>query len=245
MTKHQYFGDSRDYFKYDFLLHLRAAGNQNRHLIIVPMLTADDQVGGNHAFDQLDERNAGLAAILRQTRYAIRGNQTSITWWRQWLNGHNIASTFVPGGNLDAPTYTGDYEHVQLAAELAVEMDCPKLVFFDPDNGVRQPFTQPDPAYIACNHLAVATNAIDDHTLIVIYNHLGNNANHRAADLGRRMGQALVGCNALTWCMGYEEDQIAFLVLGRSDTTFAQVRNTISDYPAEGRVHRLLAYWKA
>lgn len=87
MVQLKYFGDSRDYFKYDLITHLLKSGVVSNYAF-VPMLTnhrVDD--GGNKAPKHIDGKSTELLSFIDRCGYK------NLEHWEAWLKP--VVSSYV------------------------------------------------------------------------------------------------------------------------------------------------------
>jgi len=190
--KDQYFGDRRDFWKYDLLMELAERVVEHRRLTILPMLTRDDGSGeGKLTSYREGGRRPDLHRFLqtcvaagRRRLPRLHGFFDPIGWdlalhYHEWLPG-------------DPP---GDYFE-SLPPRLANDA----VVFIDPDVGLvpekQAPSVGNRPKYITYDQAASVFRLLSGTSVLVVYQHLQRNAHKHESDVQakcRRLSQELGG----------------------------------------------------
>ncbi len=161
--KDQYFGDARDYLKYQLLEELMmTCAPSVRQLVCVWMLTASDPSGyGNVPFDD-DGRSPALAAFLRRHRDP---SDRRVRHLREYFSERGIA--YVPWG--DAPPYFTNQHRGDYFRRIPTDTLMNAVVFFDPDIGVTT--KRPSKAHLSVDELFGVWERMGDSSITVVYQH--------------------------------------------------------------------------
>jgi len=183
-VKNQYFGDRRDFFKYDLLLDLAECLSKPR-LTFIPMLTPNDGTGeGNVIGYECGARRQDLFDALRR---AINARQRDIGALREVLPPCGVEFLLYR----DAETFN-NATRTEYFKNIPTDWLSRAVVFFDPDIGL-QTGTLGYMRVNGCDKYLmyaelenVAARAADD-SVLVVYQHLQRNATKRTGDIGGRL----------------------------------------------------------
>jgi hypothetical protein len=179
--KDQYFGDARDYVKYEVLEELMASILGLQRLVCLWMLTPPDDSGeGNVRFVARPEVTE-LATFLNQH---IDAGDRRIKHLRSYFGERGIE--YVPWG--DEPPYFTTQSRRRYFRDIPQEQLQGALLFCDPDIGLtaRAPTTK----HLAFDELLEVRNRTDSNSVTVVYQHrqrLPNFWELRAAEIRERL----------------------------------------------------------
>jgi hypothetical protein len=195
--KHQYFGDSRDLFKYDFLLDVLANVRGLERLVLIPMLTPDDESREGERLASLPgRRRPSLAAFLRASR---RDNRRQVTSLREYMASNGVNYLPYRDDECFEPAAREEY-----FASVPVRGLSRSLIFLDPDIGLepkdsRQMRRAGAEKYLRYDEVAGLARRATSCALIV-YQHLQRNKHKIAGDilskgvtLAQKVGAPTVG----------------------------------------------------
>ena len=214
--KNQYFGDKRDFFKWDFLEDLLEAIPELKTFTNITMLTAPDETNQGRFRDYPQgRRREGLYNFLQNCRVA---GQQRVSEMQGYFRGR-IA--YFPYGDTVQTHYTYESRH-EYFDNIPDQKLQHALVFFDPDIGLNVD----NESYMArvgiSKYLfieslsAVATRASED-SVIVVYQHLQRDRNKFWDDIEDRCGRFLKAVDARGAAFITDRD-IAFLTTSRDAT---------------------------
>jgi hypothetical protein len=224
--KNQYFGDRRDFFKYDLLLDL-IGSHGNRRLTFIPMLTPNDRSGEG----QLTRYEcAGRRSLLLESlQTAVKSGERDI----------RLLRTIMPafGVRLNAHRDAHHFEHESRALyfdSVPDEWLADTVIFFDPDVGLqtgsrgymRQSGLQ---KYLMYSELAAIWNRASGNSVVVVYQHLQRNASKHTSDIQRRLAdfKTHLAANSV-WAI--RQRDLAFLVAVQDDSLARRTGSTLENY---------------
>lgn len=218
--KNQYFGDARDYFKYELLEELLVRVQGLERLVCLWMLTAPDASSeGNVPFAE-NPRLSALSAFLR--RCLDSGNR-NVVLMRQYFASRGV--DYTPWG--DKPPYFVGKSRNQYFASLPDHVLQHALVYFDPDIGMRD--TDPSRKHVSFAELASIRARTDDDSLLVIYQHFQRRQrfwDSMAATLRTRIGAPV----------GYvTEPDVGFFVIAHTARQSSAIDDALESVAASGR----------
>ena len=221
--KNQYFGDRRDFFKYDLLLDL-VESQGSRRLTFISMLTPND--GANEG--ELTRYDcAGRRSLLFEfLRSKVALGQRDIKLLRE----------IMPRFGVEFSPYRDDSYFEQSSREQyfdSVPSDClsSSVIFFDPDVGLqtgRHSYMRrkgPE-KYLMYSELAGLCTRMSDDSVVVVYQHLQRNSNRHAGDIEHRL-EDLKEHLATERAWAVRQGDLAFLIVVRNPSLAGRIRSTI------------------
>lgn len=226
MVQLKYFGDSRDYFKYD-LIQAVLERSSLRHYVFVPMLTdhREDNEGKKTPVNRGDKAQELLTFI--------KGcGCKSLKHWERWLARYvesystvePVDQTFFSDGGRDA--------YWELFRPLLSRENA--LVFVDPDTGLQTGNASyrkkmgPE-KYILDGELAGLIAALTPSSVLMIYQHLPNNKHIHAQSVEKKLAQ-VHGVDAGVFACAYREDDLAFLFISKRQPLHDEMRGVLAGY---------------
>lgn len=222
--KNQYFGDRRDFFKYDMLLELTEGLGFIRQLTFIPMLTPDDGSGDGQLKTYLPgARRQDLYCFLQD---CLTRGVRDIRELRRFLGQRPFIYSPYRDDAYFAHAGRDEYFAGIPAASLRAA-----VVFLDPDNGleVRSMSARHGHKYVRWAEVAALFARMDDDSVLVVYQHLPREKRapyltRKSSELQQRLGSA-----GITWL---SDNQIAFFVATRDPHRATDVRDLLARYSA-------------
>ena len=226
MVQLKYFGDSRDYFKYDLITHILKCGFLNNY-VFVPMLT-------DHRFDnegnKLPRYIKGKSQEL--LKYIDSCDTKDLAHWRTWVSPFvSSYKTIVPVNEVffsdsDRMGYWGLYENIL--------KDKSALVFVDPDTGLetgtpgylRRAGRE---KYILNEELGYLFDEVDEKSVLMIYQHLPNNKHVHKESVVKKIEQAS-SVRESSHVMAYREDDLAFIFMVKDKSIHDELNTSLNGY---------------
>lgn len=228
MVQLKYFGDSRDYFKYDLITYLMKQ-NEIPHYIFIPMLT-------NHRFDNegnklpkyIDGKSKELLSFIDNC------DSRDLNHWETWLKP-NVSSYktikpvneiyFCDKDNL-RPEYWNKFSNI---------MNEPNtLIFVDPDTGLET--GKPSyikrmgrEKYILNAELKLLFDSIDNSSILMIYQHLPMNKKIHEDSVNKKITQ-VISVTKNQYVLAYREDDLAFLFIMKDEKKYNIINILLKDY---------------
>ena len=228
MVQLKYFGDSRDYFKYDVISAIFKHSSLC-HYVFVPMLTEHRQdKEGKRLPTNRGDKSDELLEFIKSC------NHKSLKHWERWLGRHvqsyktiePIDDTFFSDGDRDA--YWSTFR------PMLSQKDA--LVFVDPDTGLET--GKPGylrkmgrEKYILNGELKFLIQEIDRSSALMLYQHLPYNKHTHTVSVERKLAQVRRADSSVHTC-AYREDDLAFLFVSKQRRLHDQVQDVLSRYHA-------------
>ena len=218
MVQPKFFGDNRDYFKYDLITSIFEAKLLERY-VFIPMLT--------------DHRNANKSLKLYEFIEACK----SLNNWETWL------TPYVTSYQTWKPTdqkYFRDESRTEYWGQFKPFMNTSKtLVFVDPDTGL-QPKRSSDlkkggpEKYILDNELKTLFDWLDPESILMIYQHLPRDSKRHSDATQEKLVQARSVCKTELAC-AYREYYLAFVFVATSKEILKQLHDLLDKYFLDNR----------
>lgn len=237
MVQANYFGDDRDFFKYDLITAL-LKGSLFTSYVFIPMLT-EPRDDGQGVKRKLPDRGAAadplrnfIASLCAKIESKIE--KPSLKHWKTWLDRHiGSYQTIEP---VDQVYFTNDkrkeywkrFDHL-LKTEKA-------LIFLDPDTGIqlglkKAPKEEDKIKYILDAELTDRIDNLHISSVLMLYQHLQWNANMHEADVVKKLG-LLNGLGAGVCTCAYREGDLAFLFISKDQDVSAAILKVLREYHA-------------
>jgi hypothetical protein len=226
MVQLKYFGDDRDYFKYDLITHVLASVGF-RSYGFVPMLTEHREDNeGNWTPRSLPCKSDRLLGFIRECE------SHDLDHWRRWITPH--VQTYLTADPVNE-TFFRTSNRAAYWQRFADTINAPgALVFFDPDTGLqagRKTRIHPTEfdKYILDEEIANLYANLDGSSTFMIYQHLQRNRKMHTDDIERKMRSIRALCpEALVQV--YKESDLAFVFLSRRTENAERVGEALSAY---------------
>ena len=230
MVQMKYFGDDRDYFKYDLITFLMQTLPVEGYAFI-PMLT-EPRVSGEG--NVLPGGRHWRSEALHQ--YISSCETKSLRHWQDWLAQFTQSySTIDPVDTILFTHATRERYWTTFSEQLGAEKS---LVFFDPDTGLQagrktKILLKDQHKYVLDSDIAAIVDTFNDSSVWMFYQHLQRNAHQRAQDISRKSFTLIKKLKADISV--YAEDDLAFIFVSRDLT--AELRTLLETYKAKGLPH--------
>lgn len=233
MVQLKYFGDSRDYFKYDLMTSIIEEMYLENY-VFIPMLTNHrDDNEGNKLPKMIGGKSASLLSFISDCR------SKSLCHWEQWLIKYvRNYKTIEPVDEVFFVDETRDEYWVSFAAHLK---ETNALIFLDPDTGLetgRKSYLRKmgREKYILNHEIEFLYGHLDPSSIIMIYQHLPNNKHIHETAVSKKLVQAKAS-NQDAFVCAYREDDLAFLFIVRNGGVFNRLCACLTRYHARSE-HR-------
>jgi hypothetical protein len=210
MVQLKYFGDSRDYFKYDFITYVLEYMNLENY-VFVPMLTNHrDDNEGNKLPKMIGGKSASLLAFISGCK-----SKKSLSHWQQWLIKYvRNYKTIEPVDEEFFEDETRDEYWLSFSAHLKEKN---ALIFLDPDTGLetgRKSYLRKmgREKYILNHEIDLLHGHLDSSSILMIYQQLPHNKHIHIAAVSKKLAQLQASNQGALVC-AYREDDLAFLLM--------------------------------
>jgi hypothetical protein len=226
MVQLKYFGDARDYFKYDLITSIFEA-NLLRNYTFIPMLTdhREDNEGNRRSV-----RREGKSARLYE--FIITRTGKSLDHWEKWLGDYVVSYHTVKPADETFFRHESRGNYWQRFRALAgIEKT---LVFLDPDTGLETGKASyrrrmgPE-KYILDDELTDIFKGLHSESVMMVYQHLPNDKRVHSEATRRKLNQAQSACFGAMTC-AYREDDLAFVFIAKSTQLFKRLEYFLSEY---------------
>jgi len=234
MVQLKYFGDNRDFFKYDLITSIVTASSL-RNYVFVPMLT-------EHRFDNegniAPRNNGGKSEELLS--FITCCNTKSLTHWETWLLPR--VASYETIGPPDTTFFSDDTREQYWGSFKRMLGKKNALVFIDPDTGLETGNSSylkkmGREKYILDDEMKFFYRDIDTSSVLMIYQHLPNNKDIHLCSVRKKLAQLQSASGGSLAC-AYREDDLAFLFVAKDQTIFDELCKILNDYHANSQ-HKL------
>lgn len=233
MVQAKYFGDIRDYFKYDLITSLVTEVSSFRKYVFIPMLTPprEDNQGSKKIPRDIGNKRHELQSFIQ----GCQGK--SLRHWETWLaryvnNYHTIEpvdETYFYNDRESRRQYWNRFKH-WFDLENA-------LIFLDPDTG---PETgkpsylkkQGIEKYLLNDELKDLVNALAPTSALMIYQHLVPDKKRHIEMVDKKLKQASVSDSGVFVC-AYREDDLAFIFMLKGEDVYKEIFSLLSKYHSD------------
>lgn len=239
MVQLKYFGDSRDYFKYDLITNVLSSGLVSNYSF-VPMLTNHRDDGeGNKTPNHIEGKSIELLSFIDNCQ------SKDLEHWQLWFKPYiesyitvqPVNSTFFDDSARNK--YWRSFKEV-IASENA-------LVFVDPDTGLET--GSPSylkkmgrEKYILNGEFRYLYSMLNSSSILMVYQHLPNNKHKHEEAVLKKINQASK-TTGKSLVIAYREDDLAFLFMAKDETVFLALREILVKYhQASGHTYKSIHY---
>ena len=226
MVQLKYYGDDRDYFKYDlisFILEKSSFKNYG----YVPMLTEhryDNE--GNITPNPSDCKSKELLNFIHTQSKPDLNNWE--LWLKQYVSSYdtiNPANTMYFNNN-NRTNYWAKYKNIICASN--------SLVFFDPDTGMQAGRITPiqetnKEKYILNNEIPNILAQLSTTSAFLIYQHLQRDSNRHELDIKNKIN-AISAINTDLKSAVYREKDLAFIFITKNDSIYKSLNDALIQY---------------
>lgn len=229
MVQLKYFGDDRDFFKYDLITHIFENSNLKNYAFI-PMLTEhrvdnEGNIPPKHNGDRSD----------KLFQFISHCPNKSLNHWEDWLKDYIQSYQTVGPADL---TYFSDINRLGYWSKFKGMINSKNvLVFVDPDTGLET--GSPSylrkagrEKYILNTELNDLIEALSGSSVMMIYQHLQRNKTRHYLDVEKKIGQ-VKSINAFVFVSAYREDDLAFIFIAKTPETHNDIFCVLRQYHAK------------
>lgn len=226
MVQIKYFGDNRDYFKYDLITSIFQAKLLNSY-VFIPMLT--EPRGGNEG-NRRPINNGDKSQKLYDFITTCKGK--SLNHWERWLTP--LVSSYDTVKPVDEVFFHDESRSEYWQQFTALMNKSNALLFLDPDTGIqtgRPSYRKrmgPE-KYILNEELSDLFIELHPESLLMIYQHLPNNKHNHIGTTRKKLEQVHSVCTNVLTC-AYREDDLAFVFIAKSKKLFMDLLLFLKKY---------------
>lgn len=225
MVQLKYFGDDRDYFKYDLITAI-VTNTVLRHYAFVPMLTEHRH---DNEGNKLPKARTGKRTDL--LHFIGRCQNKSLAHWKRWLAPHvSSYRTVEPADRTIFSNETRASYWPQFHRLLEQENT---LVFLDPDTGLqlgrKTKIREQDwPKYILDQELGQLIEKLHPSSALLVYQHLPRNMHWHRKTLESKISSLSdkFGLRA----SAYREGDLAFIAITKKERVRYEINRVFADY---------------
>jgi len=226
MVQLKYFGDSRDYFKYDLITYLLKSGVVSNY-VFIPMLTNHRVDGeGNKTPKYVEGKSSELLSFIDKC------HTKDLSHWERCLSPH--ANSYVTVQPVNEVFFSDSARESYWQRFESVSKEKNALIFLDPDTGLETGDRQYQEKmgrekYILDSELFRLAKHLDDASVLMIYQHLPRDSSRHETGALKKLNQAIRKTNCKL-AMAYREDDLAFVFIVKDSSTYATLGRLLEGY---------------
>lgn len=240
MVQLKYFGDSRDFFKYDLITTLLQSGKFNNY-VFIPMLTEhrDDNEGN------ITPRSRG--GNSQDLLKFIEGcNNKSLRHWETWLKAEAKKVDYAAIKPVDGLFFTDEGREKYWRRHESLLNREKTLVFVDPDTGLETG----NPSYlrrmglekyILNDELRLLIKDLSKTSVLMIYQHLPRNSDKHMESVKNKIKQILDIDQTVLVC-AYREHDLAFLFICKDADLYKSIYELLKKFYEGGILKALVTH---
>jgi hypothetical protein len=225
MVQLKYFGDDRDYFKYDLITTL-VSDTSLRHYVFVPMLTEHRQ---DNEGNQVPKPRIGKRGELLNFIKSCNGK--SLAHWERWLAPH--VASYRAIDPVDRTIFSNDTRDNYWSQVQPLLKQKETLIFLDPDTGLqlgrKSAIHERDwPKYILDNELGHLIENLHPTSALLVYQHLPRNMHWHVATVDKKIARTRERFGL--YASAYREGDLAFIAMTKSERVRTELDEVFADY---------------
>lgn len=226
MVQLKYFGDSRDYFKYDLITYLLKSGVISNY-VFIPMLTNHRVDGeGNKTPKHVEGKSSELLSFIDKC------HTKDLSHWERWLSPY--ANSYVTVQPVNEVFFDDSARESYWQRFESVSKEKNALIFLDPDTGLETGTPSylkkmGREKYILNGELSKLAIHLDGTSVLMIYQHLPNNKHIHEESALKKLNQAIHATNCKL-VLAYREDDLAFVFIMKDNATYTALSSLLEGY---------------
>lgn len=214
--KNQYFGDNRDLFKYDLVLHLIENVNFLEHFTFIPMLTEND---GRTDGNRRDYSKAKAGVNNEALKEYLKEKPRSVKEIKGFFVSRGIPITIYKEDGYFTHGNRHDYFN-GIDQKLLLN----SLVFVDPDNGLE--VKNPSEKHILYREAKMIFERMDKNSVLMIYQHFPRQKHGQYFEDKRNEIKDKIGVLPLA----ISDNEIIFFLLAKNERLKKEIEREIECY---------------
>ncbi len=227
MVQLKYFGDDRDFFKYDLITFILKKSRLSNY-VFIPMLTEhrNDNEGQKTPADKNDRSHELL-------QFMLGCPSKSLKHWENWIS--HFADQYLTVEPVDS-TYFHDSSRMAYWEKFNTMLPTKNaLIFIDPDTGLEtgSPAYQKRQGrekYLINNELSQLVHRMDNTSVLMIYQHLSRNSNDHDAGVQKKISQVIGAAREDVLVCAYRENDLSFLFVMKMQEQYKEVFRILNGY---------------
>lgn len=219
--KNQYFGDRRDFFKYDLVLTLIEQIDCLKTFTFIPMLTENDTSKDGNVTQYDGSRRKDLELFLRR---CLKTSDRNIAKLRDYMNGKK-GITYYPYKELEFFTHHGRQKYFD---EVKASVLRNAVVLFDPDNGfeVKSMGSGNGHKYLRFEELSSIFERTVN-SLVLVYQHIPR---VQRKIFFAQMAEKIKKSINTEKCICLSDNEIVFFIMAQNDELMNKAWKNVSIY---------------
>jgi len=226
MVQLKFFGDNRDYFKYDLITCIFKANFLNKY-VFVPMLTCHRNDNEGKITPKCDSNKS-----MKLYEHIKECNDKSLKNWETWLEPYVTCYQTVEPVNDTYFLHGSRAEYWDQFTRFLITGKT--LIFVDPDIGLQTGTAnyrrkRGSEKYILDDELKTLFDWLNHESVLMIYQHLQRNSKMHLVATQKKLLQAKSACESEFAC-AYRENDLAFIFLTKSKRIFKDLQDVLDKY---------------
>lgn len=231
MVQLKYFGDSRDYFKYDLITSVVKELPFSNY-VFVPMLTEarDDKQGKKKIPSDCGGKSPELLSFVQECLQSSEGK--SLRHWETWL------TRYVNSYNTVSPVDETYFDNASRSKywERFGPLIClgNALIFIDPDTGLEtgKPsylIKMGKQKYLLNDELEKLIRFLAPTSALMVYQHLPYNKHMHERTVESKLSR-MRAFSMRPFVCGYREDDLSFIFISKTKELYKDIVGVLNDY---------------
>ncbi len=228
MVQLKYFGDDRDFFKYDLITFILKKSSLSNY-VFIPMLTEhrNDNEGQKSSADKND-RSPELLQFMRGCP------SKSLRHWENWIS--RFAGQYLTVEPVDSIFFQDSSRMAYWEKFNAILPIKNALIFIDPDTGLEtgslsyQKRQGGRDKYLLNNELSHLVDRMGNASVLMIYQHLSRDSNYHDAGVQKKMEQVIKAAYEDVLVCAYRENDLSFLFVMKTQEQYQEVFRILIGY---------------
>jgi hypothetical protein len=224
----KYFGDNRDFFKYDLITVILEHTSLSQY-VFIPMLTAhrDDNEGMKRPRSRSEQSNDLFKFIM-----ACTCNGKSLKHWETWFSPR--VTSYKTVEPVDEILFFDDGRDGYWEKFSSLISEDNALIFVDPDIGLET--GKPSylrrmgrEKYILNDELRFLVKQLNESSTLMFYQHLPSDKNKHVESVNKKLNQVRTAAGTVFTC-AYREDDVAFLFISKNSNLNREIGSVLNRY---------------
>ena len=234
--KNQYFGDTRDLFKYDLCLELLSKTNI-RKFTFIPMLTPNDNTNDGEQINKKARAGFFRKNLVDFLSKCVTEGKRNISMLEIFFKKFNNESPL--NKEIECNIYGKDEIFANDCRELYFQ-NIPlnfldnAVILVDPDNGLETKSKIHLDKYLKYSELNLLYEKMDKHSILVVFQHIPRvERKHYFSTLKKKI-ESVVKCSNVSFI---SDNQIVFFIICKDKQLHQRTKQILKEY---ARIHNLL-----
>jgi hypothetical protein len=226
--RNQYFGDTRDLFKYDLILELLSENNFLERFTFIPMLTEDtENRRGKRANYSRAKAGTQRKELIEFLRKCVAENRRNIVELEQFFRSIKLLRK-IDFEIYGKDEFFSDEKRARYFGEISERLMSNSVILVDPDIGLEvKSIRNREENYITYDEVKLLFRRMDRNSLLVIFQFIPRVERRKYfIQIGRRLKRTL-NCHSVPYV---SDNQVVFFILTKDLEVQNHVTDTVNGY---------------